>query len=503
MAEVSEAMYAAASAVSSLPPNPSANQFYETYKKVVGDPENPDRENKWGTLGVVQGNLDLFKKDIEEREWGAAKKRIEKSFDNLAQGWSAVLATRRFIAKQVGGMGPPDEIFITGNTWPEPVQKYMLAADQMGMKDYNSSDVILRYGNTYYGISLKVANTANAGQPTMINMSFANLLKGDEGWVTTLTNKINVARRKHFAQVIKGACQDEKLLGSVCATEFMQERVGGQKSISELDPNNEADARRIWDIKVPRIKATYAGLNLEKGPSSTKTKDVPWTYAQLKQKKHIEEIPFINLKGVNELWQGINTQLGAGAKEAFRKHVNKSLYSDGKSHVLNPLFQEFLDVMNDANVADKVADQILDRTLKLSLLDNVGADFDFLLVRGNGNADNFKIPDPEGTTPTEKEGYKPKIDAGEVHDIHSIMIAGLMLKRKPSSIVMDTKRTFTGRGTASVAFTVLKGKLPVLNVTLRYKGSFAAMPSFLATMTNEFKAYLNNNKGKKELEKMI
>ena len=49
------------------------------------------------------------------------------------------------------------------------------------------------------------------------------------------------------------------------------------------------------------MKSSYAGLNLKKGPSSTKTKDVPWTYAQLKQKKHIEEIPFINLKGVLEI----------------------------------------------------------------------------------------------------------------------------------------------------------------------------------------------------------
>ena len=502
MAEVSEAMYAAASVVSSLPPNPSANQFYETYKKVVGDPENPDRENKWGTLGVVQGNLDLFKKDIEEREWGAAKKRIEKSFDNLAQGWSAVLATRSFLAKQVGGEGPPDEIFITGNTWPAPVQKYMLAADKMGMKDYNSSDVILRYGNTYYGISLKVADTANGGHPTMINMSFANLLKGDETWVTTLTNKINTARRKHFAQVIKEACKEGGALSSICATEFMTERVGGQTPISQLNPDVPADAKKIWDIKVPRMKSSYAGLNLKKGPSSTKTKNVPWTYEQLKKSKHIEEIPFINLKGVDELWKGINTQLGAKPKQDFRKLVNSSLYSDGKSNVLNPMFNEFLSVMNDANVADKVADQILDRTLKLSLLDEVGADFDFLLVTGTGNANSFKIPDLEGTTPTEKAGYPPTISPGSVHDIESIIIAGLVLKKKPSSIKIDPKRTFTGRGTASVAFTVSKGTLPILNVTLRYKGDFAAMPSFLATMTGEYKAFLKSNHGKAAIAKL-
>ena len=499
MAEVSEAMYGAVSARHVLyENNMSATQFYQLYKDVVGDPEHPDRENKWGTLGVVKGDLDGFKRDIDNREMGAAKKSIDQSLTNLAQALSAVRATRKHLKVD----GPPEEIFITGQTWPADVQKYMLAADKMGMKDYNSSDLILKYGNTYVGISLKVRENANGGHPTMINMSFANLLKGDETWVTTLTNKINTARRKHFAQVIKEACKEGGALSSICATEFMTERVAGQTPISQLNPDVPADAKKIWDIKVPRMKSSYAGLNLKKGPSSTKTKDVPWTYAQLKQKKHIEEIPFINLKGVDELWKGINTQLGAKPKQEFRKLVNSSLYSDGKSNVLNPMFNEFLSVMNDANVADKVADQILDRTLKLSLLDEVGADFDFLLVTGTGNANSFKIPDPEGTTPTEKAGYPPTISPGSVNDIESIIIAGLVLKKKPSSITIDPKRTFTGRGTASVAFTVSKGTLPILNVTLRYKGDFAAMPSFLATMTSEYKAFLKTNHGKAAIAKL-
>ena len=499
MAEVSEAMYGAVSARHVLyENNMSAAQFYQLYKDVVGDPEHPDRENKWGTLGVVKGDLDGFKRDIDNREMGAAKKSIDQSLTNLAQALSAVRATRKHLKVD----GPPEEIFITGQTWPADVQKYMLAADKMGMKDYNSSDLILKYGNTYVGISLKVRENANGGHPTMINMSFANLLKGDETWVTTLTNKINTARRKHFAQVIKEACKEGGVLSSICATEFMTQRVGGQTPISQLNPDVPADAKKIWDIKVPRMKSSYAGLNLKKGPSSTKTKDVPWTYAQLKQKKHIEEIPFINLKGVDELWKGINTQLGAKPRDDFRKLVNSSLYSDGKSNVLNPMFQEFLSVMNDSNVADKVADQILDRTLKLSLLDEVGADFDFLLVTGTGNANSFKIPDPEGTTPTEKAGYPPTISPGSVNDIESIIIAGLVLKKKPSSIKIDPKRTFTGRGTASVAFTVSKGTLPILDVTLRYKGDFAAMPSFLATMTSEYKAFLKSNHGKAAIAKL-
>ena len=89
-----------------------------------------------------------------------------------------------------------------------------------------------------------------------------------------------------------------------------------------------------------------------------------------------------------------------------------------------------------------------------------------------------------------------------LYDIESIIIAGLVLKKKPSSITIDPKRTFTGRGTASVAFTVSKGTLPILDVTLRYKGDFAAMPSFLATMTSEYKAFLKTNHGKAAIAKL-
>ena len=45
------------------------------------------------------------------------------------------------------------------------------------MKDYNSSDVILRYGNTYAGISLKKKPTVSSASPTMINNSFNTFLE--------------------------------------------------------------------------------------------------------------------------------------------------------------------------------------------------------------------------------------------------------------------------------------------------------------------------------------
>ena len=52
---------------------------------------------------------------------------------------------------------------------------------------------------------------------------------------------------------------------------------------------------------------------------------------------------------------------------------------------------------------------------------------------------------------------------------------------------LNKDRTFEGDGSrAKVIFTLYKGKTPILDVELRYKGDFKAYPQFFATMTPEF-----------------
>ena len=51
---------------------------------------------------------------------------------------------------------------------------------------------------------------------------------------------------------------------------------------------------------------------------------------------------------------------------------------------------------------------------------------------------------------------------------------------------LDRQKTFA-RDAAKVFFTLYKGKTPILEIELRYKGSFTAMPQFFAGITPEFK----------------
>jgi len=479
MAEVSEAFYAGLSLIGNLKEDYEPDEFALLYDQVVGKkPEKTARgPNGWGTFGQVSGDLSTWQKDIGNRESIKPETNLEKSYSNLAQGISAVLATRSFT-----GRGVPDAVYVTGGTWPAPVQKFVIAENEMGIKDYNSSDVVLQYGKNFVGVSLKIKTRDSGGSPTMINMSFQNIFKGNESWATKALNDINKARRRHFAGVIKEASGPDGVLNSVVAKEFFTDKVSGNKTLAQLNPNLDADAKIIWEIKVPRMKATYVNdaVNEKTGK--------PLTIAERTKRKEITMIPLINLKGVDELQKGLNDQLGPKPKDDFRKVVNKSLYSDGVNKKLNPMFQEFLGIMRKNQVADKLADSLLDKTLKLRLLDNIAGDFDFMVVTGTGNA---------------KPGKKPTISKGNVADIQSIIVAGLMLKNQPASIDIDEKTTYTAKGAARLGFIISKGDIPVLNLELRYKGDFAGMPQFLGTMTSEYKDFLKNNKGRKALEGLV
>ena len=67
------------------------------------------------------------------------------------------------------------------------------------------------------------------------------------------------------------------------------------------------------------------------------------------------------------------------------------------------------------------------------------------------------------------------------------MCAIASLAKKKSSIKIDTAKTYkAGSKAAKVYFILSKGEVPILDIELRYKGSFTAMPQFFATMTKEF-----------------
>jgi len=426
--EPSEGLYAGLSFVSTEDLNAAKNnsdKFKELYFVAL---ENLKSNKVLDAAGNATKNGMIKIIDLE-----TSSKKPQDIYGDLAASISAVLGTRSKLRKQE----IPSKVYLTGNKWHGDVEQFKLKA--FGMSDYNSSDVILRLnGNDYVGISLKKKPKANAASPTLINNAFSAYIDGPQ--FKNTREKLNNHRIKFFAGVIKEAC------GSGGPLERFA--IAGGKKISSLNPNNISDAKQLWDLKVIR----------DKGGGKT------------------QKIPLINLKSESELADrnGLIKSSGSDpSQESFRDFVNKKLQSTGSK--LNPLYSGFLDVMNEDDVKNTLASVLLTRVLKLNLLDELDTwnnyEFGFYLTEGVGTVD---------------KNLNPNVGSANVMDVHSIMIAMANLAKQDAKMELDKKKTFA-KNAAKVFFTLSKGKMPILEIELRYKGDFAAFPQFFAGITPEFK----------------
>lgn len=423
--EPSEGLYAGLSFVSTVDLNAAktdTDKFKQLYFVAL---ENLKSNKVLDAAGNATKNGMIKIIDLD-----TSSKNPQDIYGDLAASISAVIGTRQKLKKDK----IPSKVYLTGNKWHPDVEPFKVKA--FGMSDYNSSDVILKLnGNDFVGISLKKKPKANSASPTLINNAFSAYIEGPQ--FKSTRDKLNDHRIKFFAGVIKEACGPGGPLERFA--------LSGNKNISSLNPNNKADAKALWDMRVIR-------------------------------KKDGKPIPLINLKSESDLKDpnGLIKQSGNDpSQESFRDFVNKKLQSTGNT--LNPLYQGFLDIMNQEDVKDNLADVLLTRVLKLNLLDVLDTwdkyEFGFYLAEGVGTVD---------------KNLSPNIGSANVLNVHSIMIAMAKLSRQETKMVLDKQKTLS-KNAAKVFFTLSKGDTPVLDIELRYKGDFAAFPQFFAGITPEFK----------------
>ena len=425
--EPSEGLYAGLSFVPTSDLNAAKNdegKFKELYFVAL---ENLKSDKVLDAAGNATKNGMIKIIDLD-----TSSKKPQDIYGDLAASISAVLGTRSKLRKDK----VPSKVYLTGNKWHPDVEPFKVKA--FGMSDYNSSDVILKLnGNDFVGISLKKKPKVNSASPTLINNAFSAYIEGPK--FASTRNKLNDHRIKFFAGVIKEACGPGGPLERFA--------VAGNKKISSMNPSNIADAKALWDMKVIRTK------------NDGKT----------------QKIPLINLKSESELADrnGLIKSTGSDPSQvSFRDFVNKKLQSTGK---LNPLYQGFLDIMNQDDVKENLADVLLTRVLKTGLMDTLDTwdkyEFGFYLTEGVGTVD---------------KNLSPNVGSANVLDVHSIMIAMANLSKEETKMVLDKQKTLS-KNAAKVFFTLSKGNTSILEIELRYKGDFAAFPQFFAGITPEFK----------------
>ena len=481
--ELSEAMYAGLSKIDT-PRLKEAAKNTEAFNELFPLAVKTFQSTATDTNGLKDQFVSAINAKVAERDdKDIEKKKKQEIYSDLAAGISAVLQTRSDL-----GVGIPDAVFVTGNQWPDEVKDFKITA--YGMKDYNSSDVILRYGTTYYGISLKKKSFESAPSPTLINTAFGSLFKGTE--FTALRLRIKQAKMKFFAKVIYEACLDDTPNSPFYVPEANDGKGG---TILECNQTYQTKATKTlksekYSIRGMRLQSDGT-LNIRDAEKILDIKVDIWRKNDEGDWEIKTGVKLLQLKDPTHMTR-ISNEFPKEFQTRFRDYVNKSLYA--KNGKISELWQTFTNIMNDdkpvvggKSIKQSLVDGLFSRILKIDLYDRLAKikrnDFKFYLVTGAGRA----------LKPRGSDVYVPKVEKGDTKGLTSILanLAELCPDDCQKSIEYN-EASETAANVSLTLFVTPKGsrnKVPILDIGLRYSGNFNADPQFRGTMTKEFINY--------------
>ena len=481
--ELSEAMYAGLSKLDSGVLSRAAGDT-EAFNELFPLAVKTFQSTATDTNGLKEQFVNAINSKVAERSDKKAEDKNKKAvYSDLAAGISAVLQTRSDL-----GVGIPDAVFVTGNQWPDEVKDFKITA--YGMKDYNSSDVILRYGTTYYGISLKKKAFESAAAPTLINTAFGSFFQGTE--FTALRSRIMQAKKKFFAKVIYDACTDETPSSPFYVPEANNGRGG---TILECNKTYQTKATKAlksekYSIRGMRLQSDGT-LNIRDAEKILDIKVDIWRKNDEGEWEIKTGVKLLQLKDPTALTR-ISPEFPKEFQTRFRDYINKSLYA--KNGKISELWQTFTNIMNDdrpvvggKSIKQSLVDGLFSRILKIDLYDRLSKikrnDFKFYLVTGAGRA----------LKPRGSDVYVPKVEKGDTKGLTSILAN--LAELCPDDCQKSIEYNDASETAANVSLTLFvtpkgsRNKVPILDIGLRYSGNFFAYPQFRGTMTKEFISY--------------
>ena len=192
----------------------------------------------------------------------------------------------------------------------------------------------------------------------------------------------------------------------------------------------------------------------------------------------IYERAYINTRG--SVKHGLNNE---NAPDAMIKFVNEDLAKPN-----NILYKLLIKHMQ--NQGEIFANTLINLVLKVNLYDELAANkklkeynFGFGLITGVGTVTKIAK-----TNPTQ---YKTTLSTGKWIELHTILcgLRQLTANKQSYEIAVDYDKK-ENTNAAKVFFKLSKAGVPILDMELRYKGTFTAQPQFFATITPEFKQIL-------------
>jgi hypothetical protein len=405
----------------------------------------------------------------------------------VVHGISAAKGIKKWFKSSINEESSDDvndgKVYLTGGAWDSDIK--FLQVKVGDWNDYNSSDLLVIKGNCYYGVSLKKKEKKSSANPPMINKSVVALLK--ELGSGKIADKFYDSRIGFFGKIVEDEIKSGALKGSTTGIpkeELFQMQV---KNPFKNEWVNLIDLKGQGALNLKRGKLKYEWQadkpSFVKGVS-TKTLDV------FKKESSVR-----HLFGFNPNTPSLT--LLSAPQWKMRSNVNRKLGS------INKLYDQILALANQEDLAEQIGKKLVSAVLKTELRENIerlpeikaGKHFGFALVTALGKVSKGKIVSPADPAIVKNN---PTIQ----------LVLGNMMKAvnngkwkiKINKTLTEQKRKAAeNKGSAPPAklfFTIGIGKHDILDLEVRYKGSFSPSPQFLGGITKQFEDALESKDSK-------
>jgi hypothetical protein len=462
---------------------------YDEIKEVIDLYLSPKKK---ATFGINKGSIQFanptimngFLNELDYRKRPSLPKQIARIAD-MAAGISAAKGIRKFM-----GSDSAVTTYMTGDEWPSKVAMFQVSS--AGFKSYNSADIVVsaKVGD-FNGISLKKKDTTKAANPTLINKAFDSIFmdpKFDE-----VKESLYNARVNYFGTIVRNAAA-------------MKDPIIDPNDIVGDFPSNYF--KKAIPINEALLKKKVSDQTLELFKSKKKNKE-----------KFQKKRAYIDTKGWATNEDGsinANGYFDSGNSmtdpRSMRTYVNKQLAIRP-----NPLWDTFATLLKENGVL--LGGHLINIILKQNLFKELtkkglisekffkNNKFNFALVTGIGisSGDRKKIEKlvntmyPKTTfrktsTTKDKKPYPIAIANSSVLKLKTTLCGlGRIDAMYPGdyNVIPDDVENEKSDA-AKIFFKLVKGsaskRITVINLNIRYKGSFTPQPQFQGGISDEFLA---------------
>jgi hypothetical protein len=381
-------------------------------------------EKKSGPTNIqIPDQRAAWLKSLKPWKTGSPYKTEDAQLSDLVRGISAAIAIKKWVNKEWKERADVTAEQIFLTGNTWPAEVNKFKITYRGWDSYNSSDLIVRLGPKKY-YGVSLKKKSKKNEASPTLINKAFDTILEGGEFDKVKKELDLKKEEYFAELVKKA---------------------HKQNIIQIDNINSLSNSELFSGK------SRDTLRFERAYINTKGGEV---------NNYEDKFPGGRSKAIR----------GDGGMRSF---VNEEL-----SKPNSKLWESFTKVLNDNS--DLFADTLIDITLKTSLtkaLEDVkDYRFGFALVTGVGKVR------------TTKNKVDISLDTGDAYDIHTMLcgLSNLSGNRSKYEVSLDKTLTETSDG-AKAFFNLSKRGVNILELQLRYKGTFTAQPQFLGVMSDEYK----------------